>query len=241
MSVSEHGAEQLARRESAEQVERRPRSRILGGCVAAAELIVLALVFVALGLHGGLWALPAFAPLLGWMLACGASGHALRPGALTRLAGGGRVAATAFALAVFLPLWSSWSGPALAAWHRHQGGLSVGGHGGAASVPSLSGFPTGGGGVALPSLPDPFPRFPYASVVSASPATFAVVCVTLVALGMVAMPGRGRRTVAMRGRGSGMAAMRGRRRADAPAGEDVVDATGIVAPHVELASARQER
>lgn len=174
--------------------ERGPRSTVLSGCVAAVELVALALIFSLLGLHGGLWALPAFAPLLAWMFGCAVSGRTLRPAAVARLRGGARVAAAVFALAVFLPLWSSWSGPALAAWHGQHGGLTVGGYGGAVNdVPSLNGFPAGGdGGIPLPSLPDPFPRFPYGSVIGASPALLVIVCLELVLLGMVAMPGRRR-------------------------------------------------
>jgi hypothetical protein len=102
-------------------------------------------------------------------------------------------------------------------------------------VPSLSGFPAGGGGgVALPSLPDPFPRLPYASVVSASPGLFAVVCVVLVALGMIAMPGRRRRRA---GAGEAPAA---RGEAPAAAGEAPA-ARRLLAPDVELANGGRER
>jgi hypothetical protein len=165
---------------------------VVSGCIAAAELVSLAAIFSILGLHGGLWAIPAFTPLLLWMGGCALAGRTLRPVALSRLQGGGRVAAAAVALVVFLVLWSAWSPMALAAWHGDHGGLQVGGYGGGFhDVPSLRGFPTeAGGGLSLPRLPDPFPRFPYGAVLAASPVLLCVVWSALVVLGMIAMPGR---------------------------------------------------
>lgn len=177
------------------------RPVMLSGCIAVCELIVLGVVFAVFGLHTGLWALPAFLPLYGWLFLCAAARRTLRPRALSALHGPDRLAAVLVVLVVFCLVWGGWSGVARGAWRAHGGGWSLlggieppasEGFGlgeGAAQPGSLSGFPTG---AIVSSLPDPLPSFPFGAVLTADVPLLVLAWVALLVLGMVAMPGRPR-------------------------------------------------
>lgn len=139
-------------------------SRSVGaaGGIAFLMLVALAVIFTIFGLRTGLWALPVFIPCYGWMACCAVAKRTIRPGLFAKLHAW-RLVAIVPSLAIFVVAWPSWASAAHAAWARAHGGIHL------LSTGSI--------------------RFPFATVIGADPALFVLLCVSLVLLGMIAMPG----------------------------------------------------
>lgn len=145
-----------------------PRSLGAGAGQAVLFLAGLALVFSILRLQTGIWAVPAFLPLYGWMAMCALARHTLRPAALARLEGPCRAAALLVSIGLLWLIWPLWAGPAHAAWQAAEGGF----------------FPAGASPMTIA-----LPHFPYGAVAGAAPLALVLVGGWVVLMAMLALPG----------------------------------------------------
>lgn len=136
---------------------------ILPGGLFACVMLTLGCKLV--GLHCGLWAVPALFPSMIWIALCRRRHMLLLPGVIAGVHGRRRGALTV-GLAVALQLiWPSWARTAEAAWRT--------GHAGISTAHGLS--------------------LPYGSVLAAAPATLAVLACLLLMFLMVIAPRKTRR------------------------------------------------
>ena len=144
------------------------RGMVLLGAVIGLVLLGLSAVFEMVGLQFGMWAFPAFVPLLVWAFGCAVSGRVWRPVELDLLRWPERLKTAGVLLVVVWLVWPLWAGPTVRAWRAD--------HGGFASM-KLTGTPS----------------FPLQAALGASPIALGLVAFILLAVGMVLAPNRGRR------------------------------------------------
>lgn len=144
------------------------RATVLLCVVVGLLLFGLSATFGAVGLQFGLWALPAFLPLLIWMFGCAVFGCVWRPVELDLLYWQERLMAVGALFVVMWLVWPLWAGPTVKAWRAD--------HGGFASI-KLTGTPS----------------FPLNAVLDSSPIAMGLIAFILLAVGMVLAPNLKRR------------------------------------------------
>jgi hypothetical protein len=131
----------------------------LGSSVILAAALALNVLFTAVGLRFGWWAVPVFVPLFVWLFVSALCDRLLRPVELEDLRWGQRLRVAGALVVLLWLVWPFWADPVAGAWRRAHGGFG----------------PLG-------------PRYPLGAILGASPVAMGVVVFLLLGLSMVLAP-----------------------------------------------------